>query len=179
MAHQNRETVVNETAVRRLLRSAARRRRRTQPSTPFAIDTDPNREFGRRKEPTSVGALRRLRLIEVPRRAIATWCRLRLSLPLPELLWGTSVNGEAGCMLCSQPRVLKALFPVAKGYELKLYECANCTSILWLITRVTRSSALKRQTGRLPPGARFKTIDAALEAAAGMAGTPKGKGPQG
>jgi hypothetical protein len=35
---------------------------------------------------------------------------------------GSIVNGEAGCMVCNQPRVLKVLFPVGKGYELKLYE---------------------------------------------------------
>jgi len=38
------------------------------------------------------------------------------------LFRGSIVNGEAGCMVCNQPRVLKVLFPVGKGYELKLYE---------------------------------------------------------
>jgi len=79
---------------------------------------------------------------------------------------GASVHGEAGCIVCSQPRVLKALFPVAEGFELKLYECASCTSSLWLITRVSRSSARQgRKEGR-PPGTRLTTIDAALEVAA-------------
>jgi hypothetical protein len=73
--------------------------------------------------------------------------------------------------------VLKALFPVTKGYELKLYECADCASSLWLITRVSRLSASKRQRKRLPARTRFKTIDAALKAAARMAGIPKLKGP--
>jgi hypothetical protein len=44
------------------------------------------------------------------------------------------VNGEAGCTVCSQARLLKAVFPVTKGYELKRYECASCGSNLWLVT---------------------------------------------
>jgi hypothetical protein len=64
------------------------------------------------------------------------------------------VYGEAGCIICCQPRVLRALFPVAKGVELKLYECASCASSMWLITRVSRVSAAK-----------LTTIDAALKAA--------------
>lgn len=80
-------------------------------------------------------------------------------------------------MLCSKARVLKALFPVTKGYELKLYECADCACSLWLITGVSRLSASKRQRGRPPSRTRFKTIDAALKAAAGMAGVRKLKDP--
>jgi hypothetical protein len=83
------------------------------------------------------------------------------------------VNGEAGCLLCSQARVLKAVFPVAKGHELKLYECASCGSDLWLVTRVTKLSAHKRQRGRSP---RFETIDAALRGAT-RAAARKLKGP--
>jgi hypothetical protein len=37
-----------------LLKRAAGRRRPAQPSTPFAKDTDPNREFARGTEPTVV-----------------------------------------------------------------------------------------------------------------------------
>lgn len=77
------------------------------------------------------------------------------------------MNSEAGCLLCSQSRVLKAVFPVAKGYELKLYECASCFSDLWLVTRVSKLSAHKQPRGRSPPhGLRFETIDAALRGAA-------------
>jgi hypothetical protein len=84
------------------------------------------------------------------------------------------VNGEAGCLLCSQARVLKAVFPVAKGHELKLYECASCGSDLWLVTRVSKLSAHKRQRER--SGMRFETIDAALRGAT-RAAARKLKGP--
>ncbi|WP_271565317.1 hypothetical protein [Bradyrhizobium sp. CCBAU 11386] len=86
------------------------------------------------------------------------------------------MNGEAGCMLCNQPRVLKVLFPVGKGYELKLYECTSCGSNLRLVTRVSKLSP-KRQRGLSPRGTRFKTIDAALKRAARAAVAPKLKGP--
>jgi hypothetical protein len=87
------------------------------------------------------------------------------------------VNGEAGCLVCSQARVLKALFPVAKGYELKFYECANCSSSLWLVTRATKCSAPKRQRGRPFPGLRFETIDSALKGVAPGTLASKSKGP--
>lgn len=87
------------------------------------------------------------------------------------------MNGEAGCLVCSQARVLKALFPVAKGYELKFYECANCSSRLWLVTRVTKSSAPKRQRGSPIRGLRFETIDSALKGLARGALASKPKGP--
>jgi hypothetical protein len=86
------------------------------------------------------------------------------------------VNSEAGCTACTQPRVLKALVPVAKGYELKIYECASCGSDLWLVTRVSKSLARKRSRARLPSGTRFKTIDAALKGAARAAVIAKLKG---
>jgi hypothetical protein len=82
---------------------------------------------------------------------------------------GTSVHGEAGCIVCCQPRVLKGLFPVAEGIELKLYECASCASSMWLITKVSRMHAPKRGKEKT----RFTTIDAALEAAAFEARRPK------
>jgi hypothetical protein len=75
---------------------------------------------------------------------------------------GSSVHGEAGCIICCQPRVLKGLFPVAEGVELKLYECASCASNMWLITKVSRPSFPKRAKAKT----QFTTIDAALEAAA-------------
>lgn len=59
-----------------------------------------------------------------------------------------SMNGEAGCLVCSQARVLKALVPVAKGYGLKLYECASCGSTLWLVSRVFDPISIKQQHGR-------------------------------
>jgi len=74
---------------------------------------------------------------------------------------GISVHGEAGCIICCQPRILKALFPVANGVELKLYECASCVSSIWLITTVSKLSS-NRGDRRL----KFTTIDAALKAAA-------------
>ena len=82
---------------------------------------------------------------------------------------GTSVHGEAGCIVCCQPRVLKGLFPVAEGAELKLYECASCASSMWLITRISRMPTPKRGKDKT----RFMTIDAVLEAAALGARRPK------
>lgn len=48
------QTLADETAIRRLLRRAAPRPLAAQPSTPFAKDSDPNREFARSSEPASV-----------------------------------------------------------------------------------------------------------------------------
>jgi hypothetical protein len=87
------------------------------------------------------------------------------------------VNGEAGCTVCSQARLLKAVFLVTKGYELKRYECGSCGSDLWLVTRVSRSSAPKQQSGISRRGARLKTIEAALRGARGTA-NQKRKAPQ-
>ena len=76
----------------------------------------------------------------------------------------TSVHGEAGCIVCCQARVLIALFPVAEGCELKLYECAGCSSSMWLITKVSRPFTPQRgkKEGQLT------TIDAALKSALGV-----------
>jgi hypothetical protein len=87
------------------------------------------------------------------------------------------VNGEAGCIVCSQARLLKAIFPVTKGYELKRYECASCGSDLWLVTRVSRSSSPEQQSGRSRRGTRLKTIEAALKGGARAAANPKPKAP--
>ena len=87
---------------------------------------------------------------------------------------GTSVHGEAGCIVCCQPRVLKALFPVAEGFELKRYECASCASSMWLITR---ASGLFAPEAKLLPRMSFTTIDAALKAAALRADGSKLKSP--
>ncbi|MCK1655241.1 hypothetical protein IVA88_27905 [Bradyrhizobium sp. 149] len=86
------------------------------------------------------------------------------------------MNGEAGCTVCSQARLLKAIFPVAKCYELKLYECAGCGSDLWLVTKVSRSLKPKRQMGRSRRGSRLNTIEAALKSPASAAVNPKLKG---
>jgi hypothetical protein len=48
------QTLANETAISRLLRRAAPRRRGARPSTPFASDSDPNREFARGTERETV-----------------------------------------------------------------------------------------------------------------------------
>lgn len=86
------------------------------------------------------------------------------------------MTGEAGCTVCSQARLLKAVFPVTKGYELKRYECASCGSDLWLVTRVSRSSAPKQQSGRSRRGTRLKTIEA-LKGAGRAAANQKPKAP--
>ena len=83
------------------------------------------------------------------------------------------MNGEAGCTVCSQARLLKAIFPVAKGYELKLYECASCGSDLWLVARVSRSSVPKRQKRKISSRYAAQTLDAVLRGAARAAANPK------
>lgn len=90
---------------------------------------------------------------------------------------GAIVNGEAACTVCSQARLLKAVFPVTKGYELKRYECASCGSDLWLVTRVSRPSAPKQQGGGSRRGTRLNTIEAALKGASRAAANPKPKAP--
>jgi hypothetical protein len=52
------------------------------------------------------------------------------------LLREIGMNSEAECLMCCRPRLLKALVPVARGYGLKLYKCADCGSSLWLVTSV-------------------------------------------
>lgn len=100
-----------------------------------------------------------------------------ISIIAAKLLAEAIVNGEAGCTVCSQARLLKAVFPVTEGYELKRYECASCRSDLWLVTRVSRSSAPKQQNGRSRRGTRPKTIEAALKGAARAAASQKPKAP--
>ncbi|WFU37545.1 hypothetical protein QA640_24030 [Bradyrhizobium sp. CB82] len=75
------------------------------------------------------------------------------------------VNGEAGCTLCSQARVLKALIPVARGYVLKVYECAGCSSNLRLVTRLRMPNKTRVKFSRRK---KFKAIDAALKRAAAL-----------
>ncbi|WP_298876511.1 hypothetical protein [uncultured Bradyrhizobium sp.] len=72
------------------------------------------------------------------------------------------MHGEAGCIVCCQARALIALFPVAEGCELKLYECSGCSSSMWLVTKVSRSFTPKGANEK----AQFTTIDAAVEAVA-------------
>jgi hypothetical protein len=88
------------------------------------------------------------------------------------------VNSEAGCTVCSQARLLKAVLPVTKGYELKHYECASCGSDLWLVTRVFRSFAPKQQSGRSRRGTRRKANEEAPKGASRAAANPKPKAPQ-
>lgn len=69
------------------------------------------------------------------------------------------MNGEAGCTLCSQARVLKTLIPVARGFALKIYECAGCSSNLALVTRLKMSTKTRVKFSRRNK----KAIDAALK----------------
>ena len=48
------------------------------------------------------------------------------------------MSGEANCIVCSQARAVVAVFPIARGYALKVYECSCCHSTLHLVTRTTR-----------------------------------------
>ena len=100
----------------------------------------------------------------IPLPAVVSNARLWLLVGCRNAYREASVHGEAGCISCCQPRVLKALFPVAEGVELKLYECAGCTSSMWLITKVSRSFTPKR--GR--EERQLTTIDAALKSALGV-----------
>jgi hypothetical protein len=75
------------------------------------------------------------------------------------------VNDEAGCTLCSQARVLKKLIPVARGYSLKIYECASCNSNLLLVTRLRMPNKTRAKPSRRK---KFKAIDAALKRAAAL-----------
>ncbi|WFU37563.1 hypothetical protein QA640_24120 [Bradyrhizobium sp. CB82] len=75
------------------------------------------------------------------------------------------MNGEAGCTLCCRARVLKKLIPVARGYSLKIYECAGCSSILLLVTRLKMPNKTRAKPSRRR---KFKAIDAALKQAAAL-----------
>ena len=55
------------------------------------------------------------------------------------------MHGEANCILCSRARALVALFPIARGYALKVYECSCCHSTLHLVTRVTKAALVKQK----------------------------------
>ena len=55
------------------------------------------------------------------------------------------MRGEADCIVCSRARALVAVVPVACGYAMKLYECADCHSTLNLVTRVTNAAFISQQ----------------------------------
>lgn len=71
------------------------------------------------------------------------------------------MRGEANCIICSRARALIALVPVARGYALKVYECACCHSTLHLVTRVTKADLIKQRCGTpLPAGKWFDATTA-------------------
>lgn len=54
------------------------------------------------------------------------------------------MSGEANCLVCSKARTVVAIFPIARGYALKVYECSCCHSTLHLVTRMTKAALIKQ-----------------------------------
>jgi len=54
------------------------------------------------------------------------------------------MSGEANCIVCSRARTVVAVFPIARGYALKVYECSCCHSTLRLVTRMTKAALIKQ-----------------------------------
>lgn len=61
------------------------------------------------------------------------------------------MSGEANCIVCSKARTVVAVFPIARGYALKVYECSCCHSTLHLVTRMTKAALIKQHCEALPP----------------------------
>jgi hypothetical protein len=61
------------------------------------------------------------------------------------------MSGEANCIVCSQARTVVAVFPIARGYALKVYECTCCHSTIHLVTRMTKAALIKQHCETLLP----------------------------
>ena len=61
------------------------------------------------------------------------------------------MSGEASCIICSKARAVVAVFPIARGYALKVYECPCCRSTLHLVTRMTEAALIKQHCETLVP----------------------------
>ena len=61
------------------------------------------------------------------------------------------MSGEANCIVCSQARAVVAVFPIARGYALKVYECSCCHSTLHLVTRMTKAALTRQHCETLLP----------------------------
>ncbi|MFK4658691.1 hypothetical protein ABIF97_008625 [Bradyrhizobium japonicum] len=61
------------------------------------------------------------------------------------------MSGEANCIVCSQARAVVAVFPIARGYALKVYECSCCHSTLHLVTRTTKAALIRQHCETLLP----------------------------
>ncbi|MBP1063982.1 hypothetical protein ACVI1J_000985 [Bradyrhizobium diazoefficiens] len=61
------------------------------------------------------------------------------------------MSEEANCIVCSQARAVVAVFPIARGYALKVYECSCCHSTLHLVTRMTKAALIKQHCETLLP----------------------------
>ena len=61
------------------------------------------------------------------------------------------MSGEANCIICSEARAVVAVFPIARGYALKVYECPCCGSTLHLVTRMTEAALIKQHCESLLP----------------------------
>ena len=61
------------------------------------------------------------------------------------------MSGEANCIVCSKARAVVAVFPIVRGYALKIYECPCCRSTLHLVTRMTEAALIKQHCETLLP----------------------------
>lgn len=61
------------------------------------------------------------------------------------------MSGEANCIVCSKARAVVAVFPIARGYALKVYECSCCHSTLHLVTRTTKAALIRQHCETLLP----------------------------
>lgn len=61
------------------------------------------------------------------------------------------MSGEANCIVCSRARTVVAVFPIARGYTLKEYECTCCHSTLHLVTRSTEAALIRQHCETLLP----------------------------
>ena len=61
------------------------------------------------------------------------------------------MSGEANCIVCSRARAVVAVFPIARGYALKVYECSCCHSTLHLVTRMTKAALIGQHCETLLP----------------------------
>jgi len=61
------------------------------------------------------------------------------------------MSGEANCIVCSRARAVVAVFPIARGYALKVYECSCCHSTLHLVTRMTKAALIRQHYETLLP----------------------------
>jgi hypothetical protein len=50
------------------------------------------------------------------------------------------MDAEFDCIACNVKRIVIGITPVARGYEMRSLECPQCSNLLRLVLRSTRSS---------------------------------------